>query len=278
MIPNIQILEKTISPYMIMALLGLLVAYWYLYRQSEKLGLDSIHASRMGLLSAVGVYLGGMLLYGLTNIHLLLRLLENLDKATSFSQIWEALRVIFGGSVYYGGLIGCLLVSWIYLRRNKLPIGAYSDFGAPVIPLFHFFGRVGCFLSGCCYGIPWACGPVYHHSVAPGANGVPRFPVQLVEAAVNLALFFLLYGLLRRKKCQGQLLGLYLLIYPACRFVLEFFRGDEYRGFILGLSTSQFISVLLFASAVGFFLGQWTGKRRGKNLTQKNKPGIRPTE
>lgn len=270
MIPNIQILEKTISPYMIMVLLGLLVAYCYLYRQSGKMGLDVIHASRMGLFSGVGIYVGGMLLYGLTNIQLLLRLLGNLGKATSLSQIWEALRVIFGGSVYYGGLIGCLLVSWLYLRRNKLPIGAYSDFGAPVIPLFHFFGRVGCFLSGCCYGIPWAYGPVYHHSVAPGANDVARFPVQLVEAAVNLALFFLLYGLLRRKKCQGQLLGLYLLIYPACRFVLEFFRGDEYRGFILGLSASQCISLLLFAGALGFFLGQWVGKKAKKDTDEEN--------
>ncbi len=256
MIPNLQILGKTISPYMLMALAGILVSYWYLYRQPEKLGLDPIHATRMGLFSAIGIFLGGTVLYGLTNIQMLIRLLQNLDKAESVWQVIQALGVIFGGSVYYGGLIGCLLVSYLYLRRNKLPMGDYSDLGAPLIPLFHTFGRVGCFLSGCCYGIPWAHGPVYHYSIAPDANGVARFPVQLAEAALNLGLFFLLYSLLRRGKMKGRLLGLYLLIYPTYRFILEFFRGDQYRGFLLGLSTSQFISILLFGATVGFFLGR----------------------
>ena len=250
MIPDIVLFGKILSPYMIMALLGALAAFWYLYRQPEKLGLDPIHATRMGLLSTIGIMIGGGLLYGLTNIELLIKLLKNLHKAESFGQVVQALAVVFGGSVYYGGLLGCLLVSYLYLRRKRLPVGAYSDLGAPAIALFHSFGRVGCFLSGCCYGVPWAYGITFHHSHAPDANGVARFPVQLVEAGAELGLFFLLHGLLRRGKAKGKLLTLYLLIYPVCRFILEFFRGDSYRGFLLGLSTSQWISLALFGAAV----------------------------
>jgi phosphatidylglycerol:prolipoprotein diacylglycerol transferase len=82
------------------------------------------------------------------------------------------------------------------------------------------------------------------------ANGVRRFPIQLVEAGLNLLLFFLLWYLFKKEKLQQRLLYLYFLIYPIIRFTLEFFRGDSYRGFLFGLSTSQLISILLFLYAV----------------------------
>ena len=88
-------------------------------------------------------------------------------------------------------------------------------------------------------------GFVYHHAISAGANGVRRFPVQLVEMGLNFALFWLMFIWLRKGKHKGRLMQWYLLIYPVYRFILEFFRGDDYRGFIFGLSTSQFISLLI---------------------------------
>ena len=271
MIPNLELFGKTISPYMLLVLAGALAAYFFLYLEPERHGLDPIHASRMGLFSALGIAVGGCLLYGLTNVQYLVALLRNLHKATSFGQVVQALRYIFGGSVYYGGLLGYLGVSFLYLRRARLPMGSYTDLGACAIPLFHTFGRIGCFLSGCCFGIPWEHGPVMEHCPIEGANGVPRFPVQLVEAGVNLALFVLLFTLLRKGKMRGKLLGLYLVIYPVCRFGLEFLRGDAYRGILWGLSTSQWISMGLLTCAIVFFLRQKTTKTACGNDREQNR-------
>lgn len=124
----------------------------------------------------------------------------------------------------------------------------WASLTAPAIPLFHVFGRVGCFLGGCCYGLPSAWGFVYRYSPVAEANGVSRFPVQLVEAAWNLVLFLLLARLQRRGR--DRLLPLYLALYAPARFLLEFLRGDAYRGIFLGLSTSQWISLFLFPAAL----------------------------
>ena len=245
MIPNIEFLGKTITPYMLLALAGVLVILFYTQRLGKRHGLDEIHILYMLLFSFVGVLIGGHLLYGITNLQLIADTLRNLQELDSFWAVIERLALIFGGSVYYGGLIGAVLVFFIYLKRNRLPIGPYSDVAAPAIPLFHFFGRLGCFLSGCCYGVEWKYGLTYHYSLAESANGVPRFPVQLVEAALNFGLALFLYNCLKKGRLKNRLLALYFSVYPVYRFLLEYLRGDEYRGFLGQLSTSQIISLAL---------------------------------
>ena len=156
------------------------------------------------------------------------------------------MKDIFGGSVFYGGLLGGLLSGLIVIKAKKMNLKFTTDFLTPIIPLFHTFGRIGCFLSGCCYGVKSKIGFTYKHSLIESANGVNRFPIQLVEASFNLLLFILIYYLFRKGKIKGKLLYLYLILYSIIRFALEFFRGDSYRGFLLHLSTSQIISILIF--------------------------------
>ena len=84
----------------------------------------------------------------------------------------------------------------------------------------------------------------------PGINGVRRFPVALAEAAFNLILFIVLWRLSKNEKTKGRMTILYCLSYPVARFILEFFRGDGIRGFLWGLSTSQWISIVIFAAAL----------------------------
>lgn len=253
MIPNIELFGKTITPYMLLALTGVLVILFFTQWVGKKRGLDDIHILYMLLFSFIGVLVGGHLLYGITNMQLIVYTLSNLQELDSFWAVIQRLALIFGGSVYYGGLLGALAVAFVYLRRNKLPMGPYSDTVCIAIPLFHFFGRMGCFLSGCCYGIQWEQGFVYQYSLAVSANGVPRFPVQLVEAVLNLLLFFVMYGCLKKGCLKNRLLALYLTVYPVYRFVLEFFRGDAYRGFLGPLSTSQIISVGILVCVVAFW-------------------------
>ena len=77
-----------------------------------------------------------------------------------------------------------------------------------------------------------------------------RLPVQLFESALNLLIFLFILYLFKKSIMTDKLIFVYMLVYPVVRFTLEFFRGDEIRGFLFGLSTSQWISILLFVTAI----------------------------
>lgn len=242
MVPLFQIFDKTVSVYMILAVLGVLAAMFTMYRLALKDGLDEIKMLWLVVFCFLGSFVGGSLLYGLVNYRMILALIRNWEQVDSFKTFFECILSIFGGSVFYGGLFGILLTSRIYRKKSRLP-RRYNDAVAIGVPVFHTFGRIGCFLGGCCYGVECEFGFVYHYSLAPDANGVRRFPVQLLEAAFNLCLALVLCRLFRKKKLEGRLINVYLYAYPAFRFLDEFLRGDAYRGLWWGLSTSQWVSL-----------------------------------
>lgn len=253
MIPVFQILNKTLSAYMIFAAVGAIAAVLTVYALAQKHGLDEIQMLFMTLWSFIGIAVGGSLLYGITNFSLITDAIGNPGQFSGFGDVLERLQLVFGGFVFYGGLLGVLLIVKIYSKKKRLSL-RYTDLAAVGITEFHFFGRLGCFLTGCCYGIESRFGFVYRHSLAPGANGVCRFPVQLIEIVYNAVMFFVLMHLFKKKKAEGYLINIYLFTYPVVRFFDEFLRGDTYRGFLLGLSTSQWISILLLLGNTFFFL------------------------
>lgn len=244
MIPVFNIFGKEISIYLIMGLVGVFAMMGFGLRATEKAGLDRLQMLSLFCFSFIGIIAGGHLMYGLTQIRKIISLIQNFSSVTSFKIFAECMVIIFGGSVYYGGLIGVLIIGLIFCRVRKLDTGSYFDIGAMSIALFHTFGRIGCFLGGCCYGIKWENGVVYHYSPVEACNGVPRFPVQLVEAVLNLMLFFALYYCHKNGFFKKSLMKIYCLVYPTYRFILEYYRADEYRGFIGKLSTSQIISLV----------------------------------
>lgn len=151
------------------------------------------------------------------------------------------------GLVFYGGLLGYLLAIWAAVRRREgRADGPLLDALFLPIPLFHSFARLGCLFAGCCYGMPWR-GPLsVVYAMGPGA-GPARFPVQLAEAAAELAIF----ALLLRRYLQGRtgppggVVWRYLLCYAPARFLLELLRGDPARGVFGPLSFSQVVSILI---------------------------------
>ncbi|MBQ8781866.1 MAG: prolipoprotein diacylglyceryl transferase [Oscillospiraceae bacterium] len=160
--------------------------------------------------------------------------------------------IMSGGFIFYGGLAGALVGMIIYCKRFKLPVSESLNTAAPLLPLFHTFGRIGCFTAGCCHGIKYdGLLSVTYKSSPAAPNNIPLFPVQLFEAAGNAALFIILTVLLFRKN-NRNLLALYFISYGTMRFILEFFRGDDIRGHFLFLSTSQWISIA--AISTGIFL------------------------
>ena len=155
-----------------------------------------------------------------------------------------------GGLVFYGGLL--LSIPAAYLGGRIIGYGTdyIFDHMAFLMPFAHGLGRIGCFLVGCCYGIPYS-GPfcVVFPEGGRAPSGIPLFPVQLLEAVLLFALSGYLLFHYSLKGRHGALIC-YLGSYAVMRFVLEFLRGDWYRGIFCGLSTAQWISIaiILFLS------------------------------
>ena len=256
MFPSFQIFGREIGVYGICVVAGMLAAGFVGTKLSKKRGIifeDFIIAMMAGI---IGLFLGAHIIYALTNIPLIINAFQNIEKLwfTDFIKlIWQAV----GGMVFYGGFIGGAAGLLVYTRISKaVRREDIFDVYAVLIPLFHTFGRIGCFFAGCCYGVESSFGFTAHNNhVNPAVNDVCRFPIQLVEAGCNLIIFLIILSFFRREKMKSRLIYLYMLIYPPVRFILEFFRGDAYRGIYLGLSTSQWISIGLVIFAVIMLIG-----------------------
>lgn len=241
MFPGFELFGRYITSYQLMAILGGFAAGFFACLQYKKKTSDFLPMLITLLFSVIGVLVGGTILYGITNI----AEWHTIFEVQNLNEFIVAVATVFGGSVFYGGLLGGMAVAAIVIKRNKYPSELVTDCAAPAVALFHAFGRIGCFLGGCCYGIESDFGFIYENALVTSANGVRRFPVQLFESGFELILFGVLWFMLHKGILKGKLIYIYLLVYPVGRFILEFFRGDEYRGFLFGLSTSQNISILL---------------------------------
>ena len=166
------------------------------------------------------------------------------------------------GFVVYGGVIAGVLCGYFYCRRKKLSFLAYFDLAAPSIALAQGFGRIGCFLAGCCYGketTGWFGVVFPAGSMAP--SGVRLIPTQLLSSAGDFVIMALLLLYAGRERKKGTVGALYMILYGIGRFAVEFFRGDE-RGGIGILSTSQLISLVIVAGGTALFLRDRFSKRK----------------
>ena len=242
MYPIIKIFGTEISSYALMAILGLLVAGFIFCRRIAEERPEDTDAVFLLFTIAFGMYAGGHVLFFITQAKHW-HLLAEAENAEKFKEIFSSLA---GGSVFYGGLIAAFLLGVLYLKIRKVPNTVYMDSAALFAPLFHGFARIGCFLSGCCYGVECGFGLPMH--------GTVRFPVQLLESLCNFIIAAVIYAVLKKGLLRGKVFYLYLAIYAFVRFFDEFLRGDALRGFIFGLSTSQFISIFIEAFALAMLL------------------------
>lgn len=251
--PVIEIFGKQIASYGLCALIGILVCSIVGFLLTRKKNVPSEDLIVMYVYIVLGMVAGGHILYGITNIVPIAELFRDAGKFTAIEFFKTLFLGYLGGMVFYGGLLGGTAALMLTCRFSKFGNKAMYDVFAVCVPLFHFFGRIGCSLAGCCYGVESEFGyTVHNNTIIPAVNDVQRFPVQLIEAAFNLIIFAVLLTLYLKKKFPDRLLIVYFMIYPVVRFVLEFFRDDEIRGKIGGLSTSQIISLLLLIFAVVF--------------------------
>lgn len=240
MLPYLHVFGRAVPMYGVMTVCGVLLAMLYL-KLSEP-GRRTIPADLelSCVWGAVGCFIGAKALY-------LLTALPDIAAAWPLLSARPGLFIktyLLGGFVFYGGLYGFLLAVWIYCRASRADFYGVMTRILPAVPLVHGFGRLGCFCTGCCYGVECEGFGVAFTASEIAPNGVKLLPVQLIEAAGVFALFALLLHMAARRKGGRAMLGVYLLAYSILRFALEFFRGDTWRGFVLGLSVSQLIALL----------------------------------
>ena len=242
----------TVYGYGLMIAIGIFSAYCLAEYRARRLGLDDERVFGLTIWAVVGGILGGKILFYLTILPQIAA-----DPSLLYRDLME-------GFVIYGALIGGFLGIVLYCRRWRIRVLSYLDLALPSVALAQGFGRIGCFLAGCCYGV--ACdGPFSvtftNSDYAP--NGVALFPSQLVSSGLDFLHFFLLCFLARRNDRPGRIGAFYLLFYSIGRFCIEFFRGDLERGQVGGLSTSQFISLFTAAAGLVFLI----------LLSRKKEPG-----
>ena len=248
MFPFVSFLGREVSSYALMGLVGFFAAILAAGFRCPGYGLSRQEPVYIGLFAGMGMLLGGVLLFALTQL----------------PGAWQAREVfarhpmllpamLFGGMVFYGGLFGALFCVYAYSRYLGASFPTAMKLAVPVFPLAHFFMRLGCFAAGCCYGIPHPMGIAFTRSLG-APNYIPLIPVQLFEASANLAIFAILWLYTKKERHWANVAALYAFMYAAVRFSLEFLRGDEVRGRVLGLPTSQFISAAVILACLAVFL------------------------
>jgi phosphatidylglycerol:prolipoprotein diacylglycerol transferase len=211
--------------YGLFAALALLAALWAAGRRAGRFGLSRKDASDLVFIFFACGILGARLFYIAQH------------PAEYLAHPLKILSLREGGLVWYGGFFGAAAAGALYAKWKKWPLLTVCDLFAPVLPLVHGVGRIGCFLNGCCYG--------------KEAAGF-RHPVQLYEAGSLFALSGLLFLLSAKLKArEGALFAAYLFFYGLLRFTVEFWRGDQTA--FAGLTPPQWTSLLLIAGSLFLF-------------------------
>ena len=259
MLPTISLLGIDISLYGCIFLIGFFIAIVMGCNLCKKWQLPKDDVINCSVYAGIGILIGSKLLYFLTKLPHFISVFSAVKEEFASNMIETSIAsasYLFGGNVFYGGLIGGLLFGLLYCRLYKVSIIKMSDLFAVFIPFIHGFGRIGCFFAGCCYGIEYnGFGSIQfpYNKFNPILSEVRRFPTQLVEAGMNFILFYILYLMYKQKeRREGKLIGVYLCCYTIFRFCIEFLRGDTIRGHLGILSTSQIVSIILLP--IGIYL------------------------
>lgn len=240
----------TVHGYGLMIGIGVIAAYMTAEYRAKKKGLNHDKIFNLTMWCLIGGILGAKLLYLITTIKEIIA-----DP--------KILLQVSNGFVVYGGIIGGIFAGYLFCKKEKFNFLQYFDLVMPSIALAQGFGRLGCLLAGCCYGLETdgLLGIVFHESnYAP--NGVRLLPTQPISSALDFLNFFALIFISKRIKADGQVAGFYLIFYSAGRFILEFFRGDLERGSVGNISTSQFISIFLFLIGLGIVVSRGISARK----------------
>ena len=229
----------TVYSYGAMVALGFGLATLLIYTRASKFHLDKDKIIDLAIVILIAGVIGARAVYILLNMgYYLANPIEIIDLSK-------------GGLVWYGGFLAGLFALIFYIRKERLDFWNVADLFAPYIALAQGFGRIGCFLNGCCYGIPAPSGYIF--AVTFPYENVARHPTEIY----SILALFLIFALLRlwqdKRHFVGEVFLGYCILYSSKRFLIEFLRGDNPKIFF-GLTISQMVSIFIFLMAAPLFI------------------------
>ncbi len=243
------------------------VGYLMALKRAVKLDISTKHVENFFLITVLGSVFGARL------FHVIFE---------EFSYYWahpaKILAIWEGGYTFYGAFLSSLFFMYLYTRIKKISFLDMMDICTPGGALGLFIGRMGCFFAGCCWGkassVPWAVAFNAPETLSPSGH-VRVHPTQVYEALVGLVVFFYLQRRFKHRKYSGQIFLEAITFYSLARFGIEFFRGDDYRGYLFGglLSYSQFISLAILPftlSAIILFSKKVQRPNKNSSKTRKS--------
>lgn len=252
----------TVHGYGLMIGIGVLCCIFLGVQRAKKYGLKEDAVLDIAIIGLIIGYIGAKLMYVLVEWRTFLQ---------------DPLSVLgSSGWVVYGGISAGVVSAIVYCKYRKYRFLEYFDLVAPCIALAQGFGRIGCFMAGCCYGRETHSflGVVFpENSLAPA--GVPLLPTQLFSSEGDFIIMFVLLWHYGHRKRSGDTGFLYMLLYGVGRFGIEFLRNDS-RGMVGIFSTSQFISLFIVAAAVLLF--RWKGRLSVEEILAEKAAVLSKTE
>ncbi len=253
----IDLFGLKISTYGVLVAIGLIVAYFVSLKLAQREGIPSDKVEALFIFAVLFGLIGSRIAFVIEHP-------EDIKSPLDLIALWK------GGVSFLGGLAGGILGVLFAVKKYSLPLWKVADVAAPSLALAHSIGRLGCTAAGCCYGRPVpnaeevAVGihfmkefPFFYIVFPQGAvapQGIPLYPTQIMEAVGNFVIFLVLLFLFKRKKFDGEVFALYMLLYGAERFALEFYRGVTPPIPGLGLTWNQMVTLLMMVVAVALFI------------------------
>jgi phosphatidylglycerol---prolipoprotein diacylglyceryl transferase len=241
-----------IPTYGVLVALGFLAGLGITLRLAQRIGLAPEKITNLALYCAMSGILGAKLFMLLFDLG---------DYVRDPGRIFK-LETLQAAGVFHGGFIAAFVVALLYMRKQQLPVFTTMDAFGPGIALGQAIGRLGCFAAGCCWGkecnLPWGV-RFRSDAVAPVPLGKTLHPAQLYESAADLLIFGVLYRRFGGRHRDGEIIGLYLVLYSIARFIIEFFREHE-QSLVGGLSLTQWIALALLVAGIAILV-------RGRHTT-----------
>lgn len=247
----------TLHGYGAMIAIGFVIAMLVATYRAKRYKLNDSAVIDLSIIAIVCGFLGAKILFVLTE----------------FKNFIDNPLSVMGSSgfVVYGGIIGGVICCLIYCKIKKLYFLDYFDLVMPEVAIAQAFGRIGCFLAGCCYGreTTSSLAVVFPHGCMAPA-GIKLVPTQLYSAAGDMLIAIILIviahklsyaAVISREESlsnakhllRGEIGCIYMMLYGVGRFIIEIFRNDN-RGTVGSLSTSQFISIFIILFGIGLMI------------------------
>ena len=247
-----------IRSYGLMLAVSFFLGLLYVNRMAKKQSLDFNRLLVVAYLLIIGGILGARFSYVL--FHLEEFSGHWLDSINPF----QSGHYGIAGLNLYGGIIGAVILSFIYMKTKSMDILGTFDLLAPTVGLGLIFTRIGCFLNGCCFGTPtdFPWGVVFPEGSIPDHvfGQVHIHPAQLYSSLYGLLLFLYLHWRLKQKTFPGQVLALLFMVEAVFRYAIEYVRYYEdamhVHMFDMNPTYNQLISISLFILGIVLYTVQ----------------------